>query len=180
MSNPELTEDAAYANSDFRTSNRKRLLRGLFFETCLSPDKASVLYTLKQEDHLGYPSLYRLYLEAGDPTEYSFACLYLESYDHWEMLCECVWFKPYLAKWRKDLEMKIKSEALARIMAEARNDKSPSKFTANKFILEKGWEPKDGQSKRGRPSKDEIAKAAVQHLEADRQLIEDMSRIRVN
>lgn len=167
----------AFEDSEFRTSNRKRLLRGLFFETTPTSDKTNVLYSLKDEDHLGYRSLSRLYLEANDPTEYTFAVQYLESYDHWEMLCECSWFKPYLNRWRKELEMKIKSEALANIIREAKDQKSPSRFAANKYIIEKGWEPKDTPNKKGRPSKDAIREAAYDIAETERRLQEDFDRL---
>lgn len=164
-------------SSEFRLGNNKRLLKGLFFETTLA-DKTGVLYSLKDQDHLGYPSLFRLYLECNDPTEWSFANTYLESYDHWEMLCACTWFQPYLERWRKALEMKMKSEALASIIREAKDTKSPSRYTANKYLLERGWEPKEGQgTKRGRPSKDEIKKQALELVEADERAKQDYERL---
>lgn len=173
----EVQEDGAFASSEFRGSNRKRLLKGLFYETTLS-DKTNVKYSLKDEDHLGFPSLSRLYLEAHDPTEYKFAVKYLESWDHWLALCACNWFTPYLEKMRTELEAKMKSEALANIIVESRNPKSPSRFTANKFIIDRGWVMKDEPgAKRGRPNKDEIRKAAHEIADEAARVQEDYDRL---
>ncbi len=175
MSNPD-NEKRAYASSGFRALNNKRLLKGLFYEM-VDSDKSTCLYTLKQEDHLGFPSLRRLYLEMEDPTEYNFAKTYLESWDHWEMLLECAWFKPHVALWRKELEVKMKAEALARIKVEATNG-GKNVFMASKYLLERGWEPKEGQGRtRGRPSKDEIKRATDELLKASENLDEDFLRV---
>jgi hypothetical protein len=171
--------ERAYEESEFRASNNKLLLKGLFFEMTLA-DKTGVRYTLKDEDHLGYPSLGRLYIEMEDPTEYNFAIAYLESWAHWEQLTACNWFKPFLERWRRELEVRLKSKALAEIKAEARSGGRNS-FAANKYLLERGWEPKEGQSaKRGRPSKEEIKKAAEEHIQSIQSLDEDYNRITVN
>lgn len=162
----------------FRAINNNLILKGLFFETTLA-DKSGVVYTLKDWDHEGFPSLYRLYLEMNDPTEYQFAVTYLDGLVHWEALCECSWFKEYLARWRRELELRMKSQALKRIMAESKAS-SREAFNANKYLLEKGWEAKDG-SKRGRPSKDDIKAAAHQLAQVGSQINDDYDRItRVN
>ncbi len=84
-----------------------------------------------------FPSLYLLYKEANDITEYDFASTYLESYDHWLKLCKCTWFKQdYLRRWRRDLELKQKATALKQIVKEA-SSSSKNSFQANKFLFEK-------------------------------------------
>lgn len=160
----------------FKNSSGVYLLRGLFFETTPA-DKTSVVYTLKDRDHEGYPSLKCLYLAISDFTEYRFATQCLGGLEHWDKLCECTWFQPYVEQWRRELDLKIKSEALARIMIEAERD-SQVKFGANKYLLEKGWEPKSpSASKRGRPSKAEINEEAQKIVENNGRLIEDMERL---
>lgn len=166
--------DEAFVDSEFRSSNRKRLLKGLFYEQT-GADKTGVKYTLKDEDHLGYPSLSRLYLEMNDPTEYSFALAYLESWDHWLMLLECNWFKPYVERWRQELEVKIRSKALASIIREAKNASKDS-FAANKFLIQGGWLPK-AASKRGRPSKEDIQEAASKEIDLLKQVTDDFNRL---
>ena len=104
-----------------------RFLRELFFETTTS-DKSNVLYTLKDEDHtyngITYPSLYKLYMASEDPTEYDFFTQYLDGLEHWERLCASPWFKEYVARWRREHELRLKSRALKRVMASA---KAPAK-----------------------------------------------------
>lgn len=174
-----MSVDPAYKDSEFRALNNKRLLKGLFFETTLA-DKTGVMYTLKDEDHLGYPSLGRLYLDMEDPTEYNFAIAYLESWTHWEQLLACNWFRPFIERWRRELDVKLKSKALAEIKTEARNGGKNS-FTANRYLLERGWELKEpGAAKRGRPSKEEIAKATDELLREKSLLEEDFNRVMVN
>lgn len=158
----------------FKNKNGQFYLKALFYE--MSPsDKANVLFTLKEQDHLGYPSLYRLYMEEDDPTEYRFATKHLSSWSHWEALVACNWFSTYVEAWRKELEIRMKSKALARIMAEAKSS-SKEAFVSNKYLLEKGWE-KEPPAKRGRPSKQEIKDAAYDTLRTHSRLDDDLFRI---
>ena len=155
----------------FKNTSGGFYTKGLFFETTLA-DKSTVHYTLKDQDHQGYPSLFRLYMEESDPTEYRFAETHLASWAHWQALTACTWFKPYLRDWRHALELKIKSEALAEIMSLAKAS-GRDKLAANRFLIEKGWE----SSGKGRPSKDDIRKAAMDAVDFSSQISEDYSRI---
>jgi hypothetical protein len=135
------------------------------------------VYTLKEHDHLGYPSLYRLYMEADDPTEYTFAIQYLDGWAHWERLQECSWFKPYIEQWRRELEVRYRAQSLKNIQAAANDPKNPSAYQANKFLVGQGW--KDGGPKRraGQPSKEEIKKEATRLAQISQTLDEDFERI---
>ena len=146
-------------DNKFKNDNGQLYLKALFFETTAG-DKSTVVYSLKEQDHMGYPSLYRLYMEENDPTEYRFATKFLNGWSHWEALTECTWFKPYVEAWRKELEVRMKSQSLARIMSEAKTGGRDA-FVSNKYLLEKGWE-KEPPSKRGRPTKAEIKEAAYE------------------
>ncbi len=159
----------------FRTPQGKPLLQRLFFETTLA-DKATVVYTLKENDHNGYPSLKRLYLETKAPTEYSFAMTYLSDWGQWEALCNCKWFHPHLARWRRELELLIKSSALVNIMGEAENTLGKNHFIANKYLLERGWVPKEHQV-RGRPSKQDIKDAATEMAREQERVDDDFERL---
>lgn len=161
-------------SNKYRNSENTRYLRGLFFEQ-QGADKSSVLYTLKDVDHEGFPSLYRLYMEFEDLTEWEFANEYLEGWEHWKMLCECTWFKPYIDRWREELDLKIQAQALRRLIKEAEGD-SRSSQSANKFLLEKGWVPKE-KTKRGRPSKEEVRREAMKKAEETQRLKEDYQRV---
>lgn len=158
----------------FRSPAGSRYLKGLFFEQTPA-DKSTVVYTLKDQDHEGYPSLYRLYMETNDPTEWRFATTYLDGWEHWEMLCRCTWFTPYVERWRRELQLRLASQSLARIMAEAKTNSKES-FVANKYLLERGWMPKDS-NKGGRPSKDSIRQAAHQIASEGQQVASDFERL---
>lgn len=153
--------------SRFKNANGVLFLKELFWE--LAGNKENAVYTLKDEDHevngVVYPSLYRLYMETNDITEYQFACRYLHSWKHWEALSTAPFFQSYVAEWRRELEVRQRSEALATIMKSAQGSTRDA-FVAAKYIAE-GW---DKGSKRGRPTKQEILTAA-------KDLAEDKSRV---
>ena len=162
--------------SRFKNPSGAFYLRGIFFEET-GVDKSSVVYTLKEADHLGYPSLYRLYMEANDPTEYNFAVSHLYSWSHWEALSQCTWFRPYLDAWRRELETKIRAESLVQIRATAK-EATPTGFQANKYLLESPWKAV-GEFKRGRgrPTKADIQKAASDLARASQEHTEDFTRV---
>lgn len=159
----------------YRASTGQRLLKGLFFEE--TADKASAVYTLKNWDHLGYPSMYRLFLEADDPTEYTFATAYLDGWDHWEILCACTWFKPYVSKWRRELEVRAKARALLAIKDLAANKTAKESYQANKFLINGGWKEKTSGRGAGRPSKEEVQKEAQRLAQDSKTIDDDFNRI---
>lgn len=161
-------------------TNGKYLLRALFLEA-YDDDGQFVLYSLKDKDQefngRSIPSLKRLYIELSDPTEYDFANMYFESWDHWEALCNCVWFKPHIEKWRRELNIKLKCDSIKRIKEEAKAGKN--KFQANKYLIDRGWAGEDtkGSWKMGRPSKQAIKEEAAKILEQDSRVLEDLKRM---
>lgn len=157
----------------FRSSINSRLLKALFYET-VNADKSTVIYTLKDEDHEGFPSLYRLYMETSDSTEYDFAVRYLDGWEHWEMLCKCNWFKPYVSRWRRELEVKLRSQALKAIKDVADTREHKDSLSANRFLLEKGWVKKQ---EKGRPKQEDIEKAAILLAEDENKIKDDFARI---
>ncbi len=166
-------------STQFKNPVGIRYTKELFFEMTLA-DKTNVLYTLKEDDHMGYPSIFRLYLEEEDPTEYTFATKYFEGVDHWEKLCTSNWFTPYLVKMRHALELKLKSHAFASIKRDALDPESKSSSSSAKFILERGYEAVNpDKRKAGRPSKREIAEAARLENSFKEEIKDDFERIRL-
>lgn len=135
--------------SKFETKNLNLKTKSLFYEFYLDDDP---IYTLQDVDRkvikrdpisleivkeVVIPSLFRLYMEENDPTEYAFASKYLHSWDHWQKICKASWFKnDYLRRWRKELELQQKASALKNIIREA-SSTSKNSFQANKFLYEK-------------------------------------------
>lgn len=137
-----------YNKTSFLGKNSRYLTKGIFLETC--EDTSTAVYTLKESNQelpngTILPSLYLFYLEEEDITEGIFANKYLGGVDHWQELVKAPFFKPYITKWRKDLEQKIRGEAFRRILGESRDAKSKNSFQANKFIFEKASQALDKQ-----------------------------------
>lgn len=154
---------------NFRNKNNALLTQGLFWENCYT-DKDSAVYTLKDEDYKGCPSLYRLYIETGDLTEYEFATKHLDGWEHWLLLQKCTWFQPYLARWREELFVSIQSKELRRVQEHAK----AGNITSSKYLLERGWEPKNTK---GRPTKDQIHKEATRQANLQTEFNEDYDRV---
>jgi hypothetical protein len=117
-------------------------------------------------------------MACDDPTEYTFATSYLDGWEHWETLCGCTWFKPYVARWRRELEIRTKARALQQIRATA-DTPGKEQFQANKFLLNGGWVEKKTNG-RGRPSKDEIKKAAHEQATEASIINDDFKRLELN
>lgn len=159
-------------SNKFKNVNGVYLLRELFYETAQNRD--NVIYTLKNEDHEGFPSLYRAYMDCGDVTEYEFATQYLGGWEHWKSLSECSWMKALVAKWRDELEVSIRSKQLKNVL-DAASGKSRESFQAQKYLLDSLR--KETGSKRGRPTKAEVTKAARDIADEGKRLDEDFLRL---
>lgn len=145
--------------SRFKGGNGHWLTKALFLELC-DGDTSCALYTLKDRavhlDGKTYPSLYELFLQEGDPTEYSFAQTYLGGYQHWKRLTEFT-LSDYVEEWREELNVKLQSEDVARMKKLA----DEGNATAAKYMADKAWLPK---RKAGAPSKAEKAGAVKKHV----------------
>jgi hypothetical protein len=138
-------------------------------------DPAKVRYTWGPTAIGPYPSLYQLYMEMEDVTEWEFAMAYIGSWEIWQNIVQAKWFQPIISRWRKELELKLKARHLRQIK-ELAEGTGKDKLTANKYLLDKGYTFED-QPKRGRPSKTEIAEKANQIAEFEKETNEDLNRI---
>lgn len=163
----------------------KFVTKSLFFEQVFSTVKPHTIYTLKDEDivreiqeeeggpfkEVSFPSLYKLYMSIDDPTEWKFANECFHGWEHWELTSNSNFMKPYIERWRKELDLRTRSNALARIKSEAKST-SKEALAAAKYLIARGWEDKPSNG-RGRPSKDDINRAANEIALNDKQLLED-------
>ncbi len=159
----------------FKNESGVWITKGLFYEVAIH--LGNVMFTLKEEDHKGYKSLKRLYMEADDLTEYTFAVTHLGGWAHWQSILECKWFHPYIEAWRHELEVRTRARALSNILKEASSNEGKNAFTANKLLLDRGWVTEKQKNKRGAPTKDEVKKAAVELARASGDLDDDFGRI---
>lgn len=171
------TANSCPMRSRFRR-NGALVTKGLFLENYTS-DRENVMYSLSRQDKEGAPSLYKLYLSMEDLTEYEFALTYFESWEHWQSIAQAAWMEPYITKWRTELQIKLKSMAVKEMIKEATLG-GKNAFQALKWIIDKGWIERPAGPGRGRPSKEEIRKAAVEAAFSDTQIQDDLKRLGIN
>lgn len=137
--------------SKFKDEKGRYIVQGLFLEDRYNVDLS--VYTLDGEDknYKGkiYPSLKKLYIELGDPTEYIFARTYLFDWGHWQRMKRNAILVKHIEQWRNELELSLVAEGISTMLDLAVNDKS---YQAAKFLADRGWD----KSERGRPTNAEI------------------------
>lgn len=136
-----------------RDVNNKPRTNSLFVEKPgTQTDCTNAPYTLKKYPFKDRLSMYQLYMDSG--TEYEAAMRILGDWKHWEYLTKAKFFQPYITEWRE--ERRVREEALAhKTLLE--QTKSGSVTAANSIKAK----PK------GRPSKGEVKKAAMEQAAHD-------------
>lgn len=144
MKEPEIDK------SKFKDSKGRYIVQGLFLEDSYNADLASFTFDGEDKEYKGrvYPSLKRLYLEHGDPIEYSFARKYLYDWKHWQRLCKNAVVSRHIEEWRNELRLALVSDGVANLMSLA----DEGSYQAAKYLADAGWE----KNERGRPSKEEV------------------------
>lgn len=159
--------------SDRKSTEGRWLTKALFWEERHPSYTPS--FTLKSEsiekDGIIYPSLKQMYLEYADPTEYSFAVEVIGDWDHWQTICDGYFFKPLIKKWREELEIKLRSQAVKAIINTASTEGAKG-TTAAKYVAEKGWE-----KRAGRPSNAEVEAERKIHAGIKGEVAEDAERL---
>lgn len=170
--------------SVFKAETGQLFTRQLFWEFN-NTEVDRVMFTLREYDieidkedgtKRTIPSLYRLYIELGDITEYEFANKYFYSWRHWQIISNGNWFKEYIERWREELKVKFAAEALNAVRNLAKGDTRDS-FQANKYLLDKGWAV---SPRKGRPSKESVKKEAEELVRKNQEFDEDFKRMVVN
>lgn len=156
--------------SKFRDSQNKLITQGLFLELTYSPH---AIYTLQGEDReyngKKYLSIKKLYLECRDPTEYTFATKYFESWQHWLRICNNQAMVDHIQIWRDELEVLLVSEAVKQQQELA----AKGNYNATKWLSERGWMDKT----KGRPSKASVAREREKQARIQDLLEEDAIRV---
>lgn len=164
----DLFEQLKDSQGRFRTQS-------LFWEM-RNPDYPAY-FTLKKEDierdGIHYISLYRKYMEIGDPTEYQVALRLLGSWDHWQGLCKTKWFKEHLTGWREELKVRMESDRYFEMVSKVKED-GPQSLQATRWLAERYTQ---GENLRGRPSKAEKAAHLKRVTQRTADLEDDASRI---
>ena len=167
----------------FKNPNNQLYTKRLFFEMSgLINDKSESLYTLKDEDYtvdgVTYISLYKRYLDLEDISEFQFANTYFDSYEHFRIIAATEWFLEHLQRWRRELSLKLKSRLYASLIARAGSSTDKNSFEALKMLLVALDPPKP--STRGRPAKEEVARAVKEIAREESLLADDHKRVFAN
>lgn len=152
----------------------------LFIELAKVDLRDTALYSIKSEDCYDqgqvYPSLHKLYVDFGDPTEYYFANQYCLNLAHWREVYSHPLILPYVERWREELELKIKADALRSIVAASKGENKDA-IQAARYLLQQEWfkHGNVAQNGRGRPKTKSAAQDAP--LRDEKTVSEDFKRI---
>jgi hypothetical protein len=78
---------------------------------------------------------HREYVRQSDPTDYAAAMTLIGQWEHWTMLLDCKPFMEHLEKWREEVAVKVRSEAVAELKKQSKTDKGTA---AAKWLAEQG------------------------------------------
>lgn len=134
------------------------------------------IMTLKEcnWEHKGklLPSLHLLYLAAGDPTEYKVAIEVFGSWKAWTKQLANPSIRAYINDWREELEVQVRSKAIA-AMAKTASLEGSKGTSAAKYLADKGWVKR----KAGAPSKEEKDGELKKQAEVGNHLTADFKRL---
>ncbi len=166
-----------FTMSQLKGPNGKCRTKSLFYELSYY-DTTDVIFTTKEQDITVkdklYVSLQQLFINMvpNDPTEYEFAQAVFGSWDVWKTISEAPQLRPHVNQWRKEVVVKIKSQANQSIAEEMKTG-GRSSFSAAKLLLDKGWLDNDtaSQAKKKLQAKEreEENKQALSILQDDAQ-----------
>lgn len=128
----------------FLDGSGKRVVLQLFKEFARVDVKFKPVYTLQEWKEV--------FLECRDPSEYSVAMTLLGDWEHWLEVRNHPVIKPHIDKWHSELEVKLRSEAIAQMKTHA---KQPGGTAAAKWLADKGYASEGVKKPVGRPKKEE-------------------------
>lgn len=139
--------------------------QGLFYEYRYQHGFEWTPYTLREDDWQGCLSMRKIYLQQG--SEYEAAQLLLGSWDHWNRLKRCSWFKDLAVQWEEERKIREASDAKRLLMEHAEE----GSIQAAKAIFD------NVAPKRGRPSTQEKAQLVREDKDLDDFLTKSLHKI---
>lgn len=137
-------------------------------------------WTIKDEDHDGLYSLKKWFLKyRSDPTETEFVDNCFEGdFRHWEAFKNSQFIKPIYERIKKEATQRNLADVMQKIMNTAMDDNNKSQMVALKYLVDKySKEAGEELTKRGRPKKSEVERAAREIAEDEKATLEDLKRI---
>lgn len=114
-----------------------------------------VYYLRKEKSDDKFIALKEVYMELEDTTEFYFATLCFHNYAQWETISQLTWAKDVVAQWRKELALKLRSQAVHAIYEmtlESSGTKETSKLAALKWLADTGYINKEADKPKRKPS----------------------------
>jgi hypothetical protein len=166
----------------FKAANGKYRTKLLFWEVwsdlAISERAIEPIFTL-HKDKEGLINFGKAYIATRDPTGYKVSQEVLGGdYTLWTVLLNCRWFKNAKEIWDRELDAMIKSEALDEIRALAKEGLPAQRLAAAKYLANLEYR-KDRLAQKGRPRREDVDKAARELANNERELLEDLGRIRL-
>lgn len=127
------------------------------------------VFTLNGKE--GYIDARTTFVSMEDPTGYKWAVKYLGSWKHFEKLLATSWFPVHFEDWVREVRVKLRSDAIAKIKQIA-GSAAPTANAAAKYLANGDYD-----SKRGRPSAAEMKGELKRQAALLRQEDEDADRI---
>lgn len=167
--------------SKFKSPTGGYYTRQLFYEEWndLTLDKRAIqpLFSLYKE-RKGVVYMGKVYVQLRDPSGYRLAQELLDGdYTLWTVLLNCRWFQAAKEVWDRELDAALVSEGMQAIREMAQEGMPAQKLAAAKFLATKAYR-KDGSASKGRPSKDDVSRAAKELAATDKEILDDMERIK--
>lgn len=135
------------------------------------------MFTL-YKDRPGLINLGKVYVRLGDPSGYKVAQEVFDGdYTLWTVLLGCRWFITAKELWDRELDAKLYSEGMEKIRKLAEDGLPAQQLAAAKFLATKAYK-KDSSTTKGRPKREDIDKAAKDLAITERDIQEDMKRIK--
>lgn len=152
----------------------------LFWEMRHQAGQHEPIFTTKdhdiEKDGKTYISLKKIYMSYDHIPEYEYdfalAVFGPSGWKHFNKLATSKGpVSDLIKEWREELDIKIKAEALRAMMIASKGDDAKG-VQAAKYLADKGY-----TTKRGRPSKEEIARQTKIDAGAHKELEDDMKRL---
>lgn len=165
----------------FKCGSGKYYTRQLFWEEhiqlMIENRTIKPLFTL-YKDKEGLINVGKAYVRLADPSGYKVAQEVFEGdFTLWTVLMGCRWFVAAKEVWDRELDAKLYSEGMDEIRLLAKEGMPAQKLAAAKFLATKAYK-KDNSVSKGRPRREDIDKAAKELAATDRDLEDDIRRIK--
>lgn len=117
----------------------------------------------------------KTFVELMDPTGYQWAVIYLDSWQHFEVLVKTSWFPKELEKWVNEINVKLEAETIRTARSIAADESDRNRLTAARFLH--SLTKPEAKPKRGRPSQAEVAAELQKEVQANSEFAQDMERM---